>query len=101
MLNVGLFLMGMYFLPGDAEFVRQYDLPEGTFSQQALMWVVFGFVFAIGNLILPFLPKKPWSYVLHMTNIIAGGLTCVCLPVALPLFFAWLKQDIKDYFEFR
>lgn len=99
--NFGLIALGVYFLGSDAELSRKLNVPPGTFSQSAMLYVVAGTLFGIGNLILPFLPKRAWTYVLHMTNIIAAGLSCCLLPIAIPVFIGWLKPEIKAFFDFR
>ncbi|HRK20927.1 MAG TPA: hypothetical protein PLX06_03935 [Fimbriimonadaceae bacterium] len=101
LMNAGLVFGGVYLLQNGAELARSFDAPEDTFDETAIACLVSGPLFFVGNLILPFLPKKPWAYVLHMTNIIAAGLTCVFLPLAIPVFMGWMKQDVKDYFQFR
>jgi len=99
--NFGLIALGVYFLGADAKLSEDLKVPPGTFSQSAMLYVIAGTIFGIGNLILPFLPKQAWTYVLHMTNIIAAGLSCCLLPLAIPVFIAWLKPDIKAFFDFR
>lgn len=101
LMNAGLIVGGVYLLQNGAEISRRFDAPPDTFNDAALACLASGPLFFVGNLVLPFLPKKPWTYVLHMTNIIAGGLTCVFLPLALPVFLGWMKPDVKEYFEFR
>jgi hypothetical protein len=100
-LNLGLIALGMWAMQNDAYLARETQNAPGTFRMYGTTYVAFGIVFAIGNLALPLLPKRPWSYVLHMTNILAAGLTCILLPIAIPVFIGWLKPETRDFFDFR
>ena len=100
-LNFGLVGMGFWMMANEALMVREAQYPPGMAQLYGMTFVVCGVVFGIGNLVLPFLPKSPWIYILHMTNIIAAGLTCLCLPIAIPVFIAWLRPDVREFFSFR
>lgn len=99
--NIGLLALGIYFLKSDSELSELLKVPPGTFSKSAMLYVVAGTIFGIGNFVLPFIPRRAWSYVLHMTNIIAAGLSCILLPIAIPVFIGWLKPDVREFFDFR
>ncbi len=100
-LNVGLIYLGVWLLGNDEWLVQNLQLPKGSMTEASLFYIVAGIVFGIGNLVLPFLPKRPWTWVLHFANIIAAGLTCILLPIALPVFLGWLKPGTKAMFDFR
>ena len=99
--NVGLIFGGVLLISNERELSAKAQYPPGIISAYGVFFIFCGLVFAVGNLILPFLPKKPWMYIIHMMNIIAAGLFLCCLPLALPIFIYWLKPDIKEFFDFR
>jgi hypothetical protein len=101
LLHVGYIVGGAWMLANEDWLGRETNTIPGYFREEAMLLVVFGFVFGFANLALPLFPKRAWAYVLHATNIAAAGLTCVLLPCALPLFLAWLKPEVREFFQFR
>lgn len=99
--NFAIVWLGVLFAQNDAAWTKALEMPTGYFAQYSMMLMASGVIFGVGNLILPFLPKKPWMYVLHVVNIIAAGLTCILLPVAVPTFILFLKPEAREFFDFR
>ena len=101
LLNIGILFVGIWFLANEADLAAQSGYSVELVRWEGNFFISCGAIFALGNLALPFLPRKPWIYVLHMTNIIAAGLTCCLLPLAIPVFLGWLKPEAKAMFDFR
>lgn len=40
--------------------------------------------------------KKPWQ--VHMSNIVAGAMTCVLIPFVVPLLLAWFNPAVKRWY---
>lgn len=49
--------------------------------------------------VAPFLPKKSWVWIYGVILLCAGSLTCVALPVTVPLFIYWLKPETELFFN--
>lgn len=81
--------------------MRGYVPPEGTeVSTKALavygtILAILGIVFAAGNLMLAFAPRKPWLWIAGLSNLAAAVLCC---PPAGLLIFVWLRMDTKRHF---
>lgn len=99
--NVGLTYFGFWILANDAMISAKLEIPAGSFKDGAIFYIVSGIVFAIGNLALPLVPKRPWAWVLHLCNIIAAVLFCILIPIAVPVLIAWFKPEAKAMFDFR
>ncbi len=54
--------------------------------------------FGLANLAFLFLPRRPWAYGVHLSNIIGAVCLCCPAPLALPLLLAWMKPQIKAWF---
>jgi hypothetical protein len=71
-----------------------------AFSVQAVGWslVATGVVFGLIAFTLPLAPdtKKTWSA--HLVHILFGATSCVLAPLCIPLFFAWLRPEVRRWF---
>lgn len=77
--------------------------PTGPQHGEALImggfYIVLGFGLAIPYGLALVLKRRPW---MHTYGIVLIGLTmtsCLCLPIALPLLFAWLKPEVKAWYK--
>jgi hypothetical protein len=68
-------------------------------------WVVGGLYAAVGLVLsVPyglaiFVGQRPW---VHIYGIILIGLTltsCACIPIGLPLLLAWIKPEVKAWYQ--
>ena len=100
-MNIGLVFLGLWFLSHQQELVEKTGYKTDLIEWDGNFFVICGLVFALANLLLPLLPKKPWTYMLHLVNIISGGLTCILLPVAVPVLIGWLKPEARELFHFK
>jgi hypothetical protein len=101
LMNVGLVFLGLWFLGNQQMLVQKTGYTTDLIVWDGDFFIICGLVFALANLILPLFPKKPWTYVFHLVNIISAGLTCVLLPVAVPVLIGWLKPEARALFHFK
>lgn len=64
-----------------------------------VLWI--GIVFGLVNLVMPFLPKKPWAYMVHLANILGACLFICPAAMALPILVFWLRPEVREFFELR
>lgn len=102
LLNVGFVVSGFVLL-GMREWVRAKtdEATVQSFVVSAASLIVFGFLFAVLNSVLPFLKKTAAMYVIHAINAVAAAALCIPLPIALPTLIFWFKPETRDYFGFR
>ena len=66
---------------------------------QGVLFTVLGgllfFVFAAG----PFVPRSKAGWIYGFVPICIGLTSLCCLPASLPLLLAWLKPEVKNYFN--
>lgn len=65
---------------------------------QGAVFLLIGMALAVPYALAPFLPKRPWTWVLGIVLIGIGLTSCCCLPASLPLLLAWLKPELKQAF---
>jgi hypothetical protein len=73
------------------------DVSEVKIQAIALLVVGFPLMLAFG--VAPFLPRKPWNWIVGIALIGIGMTSCCCLPACIPLLIYWLKPETKAYFE--
>lgn len=100
-LNVGLAYLGYSVYRDDRWLVELLNMPAGSFREEGMLYLVSGAFFAVGNVVIPFLPRRAWAWVLHLTNIVAAILTCVLAPLAIPVLIGWFKPEVREIFDFR
>lgn len=49
--------------------------------------------------VAPFLPKKSGAWIYGVILLCLGSLTCVALPVTIPLFVFWFKPETELFFN--
>lgn len=54
---------------------------------------------AIGYIIAPFLPRKPWVWVYGIVAICIGFSNCCLLPATIPILIFWLKPETKQFYH--
>jgi hypothetical protein len=57
--------------------------------------VPFSLLFAAA----PFLPRRPWAWIVHLALIALGMTSACCIPACLPLLLFWIKPETKAMFE--
>jgi hypothetical protein len=82
------------------------DHPEQAADLERTEWglwllIGMGVVFGIVNVAIMFLPPRPWTYLVHMTNILASGAFCCPLPLAIPVFIFWIREDTRAHYGMR
>jgi hypothetical protein len=60
--------------------------------------LAMGLVFGITAFSLPLAPDNRKTWTAHLVHILFGATSCVLAPLCVPLFFAWLKPEVKEYF---
>lgn len=81
--------------------MADYDVPPEPYPLRSsgITLVVMGVVFAALNIAVVYLPRRPWTWVAHLINLISGAM-CICpLPVTIPLIIAWIKPDVRRYYS--
>lgn len=78
--------------------VPEYGLLAGAVHQVLASAAVTGLVFAVLNAVLAFAPRTPKYWMVHAVNLGLGLLSCVCIPVVVPLGIAWLKPPVKAWY---
>lgn len=59
---------------------------------------VLGLMLFIPYAVAPFLPQRPWAWIVGLV-LIGIGMTSTCfLPIAVPLLIFWIKPETKRYF---
>ncbi len=99
--NVMLVWLGGWVDGNLAMLAAESDSTEAYWRSVADLCRWTGAFFAVVNLVFPFLPKRPWIYLLHLANILAAILLCFPAPLAIPALILWLKQDTREFFDMR
>ena len=60
--------------------------------------VAMGVAFGVAAFSLPHAPDNKKTWVAHLVHIVFGATSCVLTPLCLPLLFAWLKPEVKEWF---
>jgi protein-S-isoprenylcysteine O-methyltransferase Ste14 len=74
------------------------DVPGFTWSMMAGIMAPFGIVLAVFNFVLLWMPRTPWAYAVHLSNLGLTACGCVFAPICGPMAIAFLKPDVKRYF---
>ncbi len=83
-------------LGGGAAMAFFADKDEQRF--QGIVLAIVGLPFLIVYGAAPFLPKKPWAWIVHLILICMTMSSACCIPAAIPLLIFWLKPECKAYF---
>lgn len=76
----------------------EYGQVKELLKEAIFMITASGFLFTALNLGLAFAPRKPGIWVVHVINLALAALSCVCLPVAIPLGIAWFRPDVQEWY---
>ena len=79
-------------------FAGELGPDSGEMQAQGVLMAVLGLPFFLIYGVAPFLPKKPWTWILHIVLIAVGLTSACCIPAALPLLIYWLKPETKVFF---
>lgn len=95
---------GIYCAMLDIETVRSWapkyiDVESALYIKiQGGVWAVSSLGFAVAYAVAPFLPKRPWAWVINL-SLIAINILAVCLlPLALPLLVFWVRENTQRFF---
>lgn len=64
-----------------------------------VMLILVGAAFALLYGVVLFLPKTKISWVLGFITIGIGATSACCLPACIPLFYFWIKNDTRAFFD--
>lgn len=73
---------------------REMENPEVL----GAIYAILGFLFFIPFIIAPFLPRKPWSWVVGIVFMCFGMTSCCLWPGLIPLLIYWFKPETQAYF---
>jgi hypothetical protein len=62
------------------------------------LYTIIGLILFIPFAASPFLPRKPWVWILGIILIALGMTSCCLLPFTIPLLINWLKPETKAFF---
>jgi hypothetical protein len=100
-------ILGLYGSMLDMETVRSWS-PQFIDDETAMVlkfqigfWGLSTLFYSLFYVAAPFLPRRPWAWVLDLVLIVMGVLTLLFLPLALPLLFFWLKRNVQDWFGIK
>jgi hypothetical protein len=99
--QLGIFAFGAALIAGSDAIVRlagpdtvSPNLFVGAGWSLVSMGLVFGGVVLVGMALKP----SPKAYFWTMSNILAGCLTVILLPLALPLMKRWVQPEVRAHF---
>lgn len=105
LLNLAGIAYGVAVLVGRIELpLPQTDDPDVAEAMSRLApsigWslVVTGLAFVVLNVAILYLPRRPWAYGVHLINIVLGFMSCILIPLCIPLLVSWLKPQTKNKF---
>lgn len=73
--------------------------PAAFFVSFGYLLISMAAVTSVINLSVMFLKPTPVAYIAHLTNMAAGALTIVLLPLVIPLAMQWFKPEVRAYFK--
>ncbi len=79
-------------------FVPSSDVAAAEAVVIIVLMVGVGFVFFVPYAAAPFLPKKPWTWILGIVLIGLGLTSCLTLPFCIPLLLYWFKPENQAFF---
>lgn len=74
------------------------DMLEFAVKVGGWCFLVTGTFFGIVALSLPRAPVNKKTWVAHLVHIVFGATSCILTPLCVPLLFAWLRPDVKEWF---
>lgn len=77
-------------------FMREAELTQ--IRMQGGVMLAMGALFLSVFAAAPFLPKKPWNWIVGMILICLGLTSCCFMPISIPLLIQWLKPEVKAFF---
>jgi hypothetical protein len=91
-----VFILAFVFLLADP---RELDMGPAEAKIMGAVFAVMGLTLLIPYAAAPFLPKKPWAWIVGIVLICIGMTSACCLPAAIPLLIFWLKPENKRFFK--
>lgn len=90
--------LGIYTIEKANEWARLGETSPESLRTSGMLLVSMGAIFFVANLLMPFLPRKPWAYLAHLGNILAAALFICPAALAVPVAVYWLKPDMQAWF---
>jgi hypothetical protein len=78
-------------VPPDVVPPEVFPIVAYTFAGAAVLFSAMAFF-------LVALPRRPWVWAVHLTNIALGMGLLLTIPLLLPLLLAWLRPAVREYF---
>lgn len=78
----------------------QLKSPKGMEDPVILgtIYAVLGFALFIPFAIAPFLPRKPWNWIVGILFMAVGLSSCCLWPALIPMLIYWFKPETQAYF---
>jgi hypothetical protein len=95
--GVATMLLGLYFVV-DGSLGRSASKSDDLLVMGA-MYAVFGAFFSVPYLVGLFAGRRPWVHTLGTVLIVLTMATTCCLPIAILLLIAWIKPEVKRWYE--
>lgn len=76
------------------------ELSQNDFERWMMGAICFGtgLPLLIATCAVLFLPRKKWSYYVHIAMIGLGMTSCLWWPLAIPLLITWTKPETKAWY---
>lgn len=101
LLNVALIFGGIAMQDNAAALAEQSQSLPAFWEGYGQFLILSGAVFGVLNLLVPFLPKRPWAYMVHLGNILSACLFCCPAAMAIPILVFWLRPDVRTFFGMK
>jgi uncharacterized membrane protein len=96
LMYLGLLVLGIVFMAVDP---GELEANPDEAKLMGAMFAILGLIFFAPYAAAPFLPKRPWVWILGLVLICLGMTSACCLPAAIPLLIFWLKPDNRRFFN--
>jgi len=95
--GVACMLFGLYFVVDGS--LSSAASSRGELVGMGIVYTVLGAFFAVPYLVGLFAGRRPWVHTLGTVLIVLSMTTTCCLPIAILLLIAWIKPEVKRWYE--